>query len=255
MEETNMFSTDIKPTLIDIYFDLFLKLQGEVGDDIVLKGNVLLNKLLPDTARSTVDLDASITGRELYYTSVVPILETFCKECLKDKLADSYVIRDIQERKSGGVDLSLGGSKVLSVDISLRSIKSPYNFKKYIFILNEVYGSSIEKIVADKCLSTLSRKRFRRAKDFYDLYIIKQGITDINYKIVKELMIEKVGIDEVNSLLDNYPFSEEIYIQLQHAWSKLSLENVKGEKIKNKPTLAEIINWVSSIYTILKEVV
>ena len=47
-------------SFLDRYFDLYLELARSVKDVVILKGNILLNKLFSDTARLTRDLDLSI---------------------------------------------------------------------------------------------------------------------------------------------------------------------------------------------------
>lgn len=252
MKKSNIFSNKSEPTLVDIYFDLYLKLQEEVGEDIILKGNILLNKILPDNARSTIDLDTSIINEKIYYECAVPVLEKFGEDCISEGLADTFEVREIKERRSGGIDLKLGGSKVLSVDISLQKIFSLYSFKKYLFDLREIKGASVEKIMADKCLSTLSKKRFRRAKDFYDLWIIKKSGLEYDYTIIKKLMIKTVGNEKYNKLLDNYPFSEEIIIHMVHAWRKLNLTRDNDGTDIDKPNFNEVLNTCSTIYSKLQ---
>ncbi len=96
-------------TIIDFYFDTFLELTKDIRHETQLKGNVLLNKISPLTARCTKDLDISVYDSEIYYNIIIPRLE---------KLADifddcTYEIKHLDNNRSGGI-----------------IIKNWYNYKK-----------------------------------------------------------------------------------------------------------------------------
>lgn len=250
--EMDLFGNDNKKeqelTLIDIYLDLFIELTKDITSETYMKGNVLLNKLLPDTARGTVDLDMGVLNEGVYNKVIRPKLETFAQSCVGD---GSYVVRDIADRKSGGVTIKDSkGLVVYSIDISLETnvcnVSVEYSFKEGV-----LRGSTVEKIVCDKCLSTLSGKRFRRTKDFYDLFILVNSNTTIDIDQVYTLMVDKVGEDAVYELVNNFPFSEEIMVQLYHSWDKLELRTAQGV-VLIKPTFDVIIAKITMIFNNLK---
>lgn len=241
---------------LDIYFDLFKRLSDACDGRIFLKGNILLNKLLPETARATKDLDASVFELDLYPSKIVPVLESFAAEIIANGEADRFSIKpEILPHMSGGITMyDTNGSAVFAVDISLTE-NSIGQFVGYSFDSGDVLGSSIEKIFCDKCLSTLSRKRFRRIKDFYDLYILLKSQTRYDLALVKSLMVAKVGEEETNRLLDIPPFSAEIVKELNRAWVKFRISSFKNlDEDLRRPELSEVLELVSLLYYNLKTV-
>lgn len=231
-------------TLIETYTDLFLQISNQIKENCSIKGNVLLSNLLKSTARSTRDLDMSVYSKELYSECVVPELEKFANSFPNT----TYTIRDITETHSGGITIKDSSNKVLfKVDVSLSS-KSLAGAVLYSFSGEEAYGSSVEKILCDKCITTLSEKRYRRIKDFYDIYIIISSSMVYNPKRVLDLMIEKVGVQEVLSLFNNIPFDEDSMSKLNHAWNKLELHNAfTGERLEKTP-FRELVVDVYNFY-------
>lgn len=228
--------------------DLFLSISIEIKEEVFLKGNVLLNQILRDSARGTKDLDMSVISEELYDTVIVPKLKEFGDNLISNGLAVIYVIKDISRKTSGGIDIKNGNNEtVYSVDISLSDI-NPLGVVYYSFGGNEFLGSSINKILADKCLSTLSVKRFRRIKDFYDIYIIVKSSLNYDSESIFKLMVDKVGLDEVRQLISNQPFSKDVIIKAIHAWFKLSLLRDSDNREIEKPDFIEVLNACYSMY-------
>lgn len=138
MQKINILKNKKKSEIVDIYFDLFLTLQGEISEEITLKSKNLLSRLMPDKEVWKVELDNSPIVKRIYYKCAVPILEKFCMDCIKKGLADNFNIRDIEEKRSGGIDLELKGIEVLSVDINFNKIYFMYSFKSYLFYINKI---------------------------------------------------------------------------------------------------------------------
>lgn len=244
LEDKNL----VQPTLVERYMELFLEIAVKIRKDVFLKGNVLLNQICRNTARGTKDLDMSVISTELYDTVILPELIKFGDTLVSNGLAEFYQVKNIQPKMSGGIDVKDGQNHTLySVDVSLSDIH-PLGVVEYTFGGYVVYGSSIEKILADKCLSTLSRKRFRRIKDFYDIYIILDSEVGYDVSSVLELMISKVGREEVISLLNNQPFTREVIEQVVKSWNTLVLiRDLDGSKI-DKPNFQSVIDKVYILY-------
>lgn len=238
--------------IINFYFDVFIELNAGLYNEMYLKGNILLNKLIGANTRTTKDLDFSIINKEIYESILKPRLELFGNTILeKDIEACSFEIKELSERKSGGIIIKdEKNSTLYGIDISLGT-KSIYEVTSYEFSGKHVQGSTINKIIADKCLATLSRSRFRRIKDFYDLYVICSNNIEYDIDIVKQIMIKKKGIEEVETLLNNFPFNLEVLTQLKNIWdTKFSLET-RTETYK-KPEFTDLLNVISVIYNNLK---
>lgn len=63
---------DSNTNIIDFYLDLFLEITNYIKDSIFLKGNILLNKLLPEMARATKDLDFDVLNKEIFKEFIKP---------------------------------------------------------------------------------------------------------------------------------------------------------------------------------------
>lgn len=230
--------------LIETYTDLFLQISNKIKDNCYLKGNVLLSNLFKESARGTRDLDMSVYAPELYYECVVPELEKFAQS-----LSDiTYEIKDIYDNRSGGIVIKdSSGSVVFKVDVSLSS-RSLAGVVLYDFNGTDAYGSSIEKILCDKCITTLSEKRYRRIKDFYDIGIILHSNMEYKPSIVLDLMIESVGIEKVLELLNNLPFDEDTLAKLNHAWEKLTIYNVYTDSTVEKESFKDLSVDIFNFY-------
>lgn len=117
----------------------------------------------------------------------------------------------------------------------------------------EVWGSSIEKIMCDKLLATLSPRRFRRIKDFYDLYVLKMIGQPCDFVKVVQLTLEKQPAEELRKLIDNYPFSTEVLEQLVRAWSKFTLTSFDHTINLQKPEFMQLISEVGEFYERFEE--
>lgn len=234
----------------EFYMDFFLALFSVVGDSLYMKGNMLLGNLLPDMARSTKDLDMSLVNAELYSSHIVPTIKSFIETTMPSA---NYIITELTATHSGGVKVfNSDGTVKYAVDISLSKTQMLgvryYNIRGY-----TIQGSSVERIIADKCIATLSRVRFRRVKDFYDLYIILKSKLDFDIEEVYRLILARIGQVEFDSLLSNYPFTEEVMIKIAHAWDKLSLTSFNNSLLSiDKPDLLSVIAAIGSVYNRLK---
>ncbi len=237
--------------VIDFYLDTFIELSENLREEFYLKGNILLNKIYPEMARTTNDLDFSIINKELYLQVLVPRLEKFGDKLIENSIeVDSFIIKEISDTKSGGIMIKDYNDKtVYSIDVSLTK-KTMYGFSEYKFSDIKLKASSIEKIIADKSITTLSKKRYRRIKDFYDLYIIMLNHSNYDLIKVKKLIIDSIGEEEFYDLINNYPFTYEEMIKLEHAWRKFIIKT--RDPSYNKPEFSEIIYYSSKIYDNLK---
>lgn len=235
----------------DLYLQLFLEMSKVLGDNVFLKGSVLLGSLLPDVARATKDLDCSILNIGLYNSHIVPCLNSFARKVMR--AGWTYKVAAITDTQSGGIKIYDADSKIIySVDVSVSKTEL-MGVKFYNICGSDILGSAVEKILADKCIATLSRQRFRRVKDFYDLYIILQSKLAYNVEDVARIMLAARSREEIVELLNNVPFSEEIVEQVEAAWSKLNLRSFSGEHIRlSRPEILQVLSVVYQLYDKLK---
>jgi len=238
-----------RENLIEVYMGLFMQVAREISDDVMLKGNVLLNNILPDTARSTIDLDLSVFSISVYSTFVKPKLVQFADKLIKEGIAARYTVKEeVTGNIAGGIKIyDENGTILYAVDVSL-SKDSGFACMVYNFSGEYALGATIEKILADKILATLSQTRFRRVKDFYDLYIILHARLLYNADIIYRIMLEKKTQAEIEELFDRFPFNELILVHLEHAWEKLELYNHKLQQRIDKPPFIQVYSEVSILY-------
>lgn len=250
IEHTNIDYSSI----LDVYIDLFLNMASKVNNEIILKGNVLLNKLLPDTARGTVDMDLSVLNTSVYDDIIVPEFKKFGDSLVYIGKAESYNIHPIKVRSSGGIDAFDKDNNILfAVDVRLMST-SVYGYLKYNFGGIYAYGSSIEKILCDKCLSTLSKRKFKRIKDFYDIFIILDSDVEYDIEIVYKLMLELIPKEELNHLLSNLKFAQSDISNLKQLWKSYVFTSFNKSNEISKPEFNIIFNNVYSLYAELSNV-
>lgn len=237
--------------LVETYLELFLNMSSRIKEEVSMAGNILLNQLFPEDARSTNDLDVCTTTRKVYEEVIKDILKDFGESILKVEPGGRYQIREVGEGDKGGlVVYSESGERLYSVDIALES-SILMGVVEYEFRGIRAYGSSIERIICDKSLATLSKAKFRRVKDFYDIYIILKSKTKLEYSEICDLMIERVGFEEVERMLNGIPFQQKDTEKLIYAWNKLSLTRIDGEPLK-RPEFEEMILMIYNMYRNIK---
>lgn len=240
---------------LDELTDIYLYISTAVNGEVYLKGNVLLNNILGDIARGTVDIDLSIYDTELYEV-VRDKLYELCSELIAAGIITEFKLSDTaSDGKSGGVKMYKDGEYVSGVDVSIHSTSSRLGVCKYYFNSHEIEGSTIDRILCDKVLATLSPKRFRRAKDFYDIYIILSSGLEFNDRIIFDLMVDKVGIDKVRELFNYYPYEEDTILKLMTAWKSLVIENFTKSPVASKPDFTEMMYHISRLFKTLKSIV
>lgn len=197
------------------------------------KDGYLLNQLLNEKSRMTHDVDFSISDGQ-GYEQVKSIL-TDIAECFKSAgLIMSYNVKPtITSTSSGGIDFYDGtGAKILGVDVGLHSLT--WGITKYNFKITDLDGFSIERMLSDKTIAILSRKRFRRTKDLYDFWVITNNF-DFDYQKLQDYIDLRGGAD-----WDNIPFSDTILIEYAKAWNKLVLQTPNGGVLQ-KPDFATVL--------------
>lgn len=247
-DETSIFAEDAN--ILDVYTDLFLAMSRRVNKQIILKGNVLLNKLLPHEARLTKDLDVSIVDRELF-DIIKDELKNFSENLIKLGIAASYHIRDIASH-SGGLDVfNEAGDKLYSVDVNLCNV-SVYGFVEYSMLGESIYGASVEKILCDKCISILSKRRFKRIKDFYDVFIILDSGLKFSYEKILELMLADFSDDaSLEKQLDGFPFDTNSILALRNLWNA---EEFKSFAPDITLGVVEFSTVITSVYRALEQI-
>ena len=224
---------------------IVLVFSGAFYSELAFKGGYMLNKLLLDQSRRTRDVDLSIRDKTSY-EQVKRVLKSIAEQLTSQGIIDDYRIKEeITATKAGGIDLYRNGSKVLGVDVSLHDIS--YGVQQYALGFTDVMAFEVERMLADKIVAILSKKRFRRTKDLYDMYALAKTFAFDYNKLAK--YIELRG----NAEWDNIPFDETVLIEYERAWERLDLRSsVTGDSLA-KPAFVEVIRVFNSIAVAIKE--
>lgn len=233
------------PTNMDLLDYMVIVLVRHLSGTVAFKGGYMLNKLLKGYSRLTHDVDFSVDKKE-DYESVKNVLREIAEEFQSRGIIERYQIKDeITETSSGGIDMyGADGAKVLGIDVGLHNIN--YGVGHYDIEITELDAFEIERMLADKIIAILSKKRFRRTKDLYDVYAIANAFT-FNFQKLSNYIVRRGG-----ALWDNIPFSEEILIQYKHAWDKLVLIGVNASITLEKPPFEMVLDRFYAIVLPIK---
>lgn len=218
------------------------------GDKITFKGGYMLTKLMPKYARQTTDIDFSIQSSELYKDLLV-VMDRIGKLFVEKGFIAKYTIKpEVKQRMSGGMDMyDANGSKVLGIDIGWHDV----TFGTTLTNINvgTVKAFTVERMLADKITAILSRKRFRRPKDIYDLYCITNCF-DFDAKLVSEYILLRT--DGAGADWNNFPFSPEVLREYEKAYNSLRLNSIQLGVELNRPEFNAVIDRFNTVCNIVK---
>lgn len=225
---------------------MVLVLSRQMTCAAAFKGGYMLNQLLGKASRYTRDIDFSISEEE-NYKDVKSILTKIAEKFLEIGLIAEYNVKEtIAPKQSGGIDFyDATGAKTLGVDVGLHNIS--YGVQHYHLAFAEIEAFTIERMLADKLIAILTRKRFRRTKDMYDFYAITQFF-DVDLKKLYELITIRGGAE-----WQNIPFNPTVIEQYQHAWDKLDLRAFGGSGAIAKPDFDVALDRFYEIALTLKD--
>ena len=222
---------------------MVLTLLQIFGNESAFNGGYMLKKLIPDCARQTQDIDFSAQSSELYQ-SLINTMIAVGTRFVKAGIISNFKIRQtIVPHYSGGMDMyNDSGAKILGIDVSWSD--TLLGTTKAIIDIGEVSAFEVERMLADKIAATLSRKRFRRTKDIYDIFCITNCFdADLN-KIRNYLEIRNA---DVTVEWENFPFSETVINELGKAYGRLVLEAIYSNTILEKPEFSSILGRFNAI--------
>lgn len=229
---------------------MFLVLARSFCSEAAFKGGYLLSNLLKEFngvefSRKTTDIDFSIMN-EKRYADVKVILKSIAESFLAKNIILDYKIKDvITSTSSGGITMYLTTGGSIGVDVGLHDIT--YGVRPYDFTLEPVNGFTQERMLSDKLMAILSRKRFRRTKDLFDFYAIT-NLFDVDYKLLNDF-VERRG----NAEWENIPFSDTVLVEYEKAWRKLKLvSSITGNTLE-KPDFNLCIARFNEFAFALKE--
>lgn len=220
---------------------MILTLLRIFGNESAFNGGYMLKKLIPDCARQTHDIDFSIQSSELYQ-SLINTMTAIGNKFVKAGIISNFKIRQtIVPHYSGGMDMyNASGAKILGIDVSWSD--TLLGTTKNIIDIGEVSAFEVERMLADKIAATLSRKRFRRSKDIYDIFCITNCF-DANLNKIRNYL----DIRNVTVAWNNFLFSETVINDLKNAYDRLILESVYSDTVLEKPEFSSILGRFNAL--------
>ena len=231
-EECTLNKSSTRPEILD-FIMLFLCRRIDLKWN-AFKGGFVLTKLLPDEARMTEDIDFSVSEAGQYY-SIIPILNELGEVLKANGVIETYEVKGmIGERSTGGIHMRTSkDSKDIKIDIGWHDLS--WGVQKWNYEGFDCNRFEVERMLTDKISAVYSRKRFRRPKDIYDIYILLRNF-DIDMNKLRGY-VEKRGTIE----WDSDPFREDVYRELGKAYNSLNIVSISGEHIF-KPDFDKVMN-------------
>jgi len=169
-------------------FERFLERlsHSKYQDKFVIKGGILIARLVGLDTRATMDLDTTLLNLPLTVDKLTEALESICLIKLNDEVTFNIIsITTIRKNDLyGGFSIRIDAIydmivTPLSIDVSTGDIMTPdavsYEFRG-IFdetVSVRLWGYNVETVLAEKMETILSRGTFStRPRDYYDIYIL-----------------------------------------------------------------------------------
>lgn len=209
----------VQHVLQNYMFERFLERlsKSQYSDKFIIKGGLLLSSIMGINIRTTMDIDADVTGMNFEKDEI----EKMIREIIQININDEVEIildkvEDIREdNEYGGYKFKLiakfSNLKIpFQIDISTGDIITPRAIEyKYKMILEDEYINiwtyNQETIVVEKLQTILARKiENSRMKDFYDIYyFVTFRWNEINEDILKKAVKATFARRETLSDLEN----------------------------------------------------
>lgn len=232
-----------KASRIDDYWDLFLEVSKGIKDNCIGQGYILMKQIFHE------DFSRSFTiYKELYYDSIYPEFKKVGKLVISKESNWRYEIKEISDELVGGISIiNDTNALIYGLDVKL-SYAALLGKVEYKFKGTYASGESVDKILCDKIISTLSSQRFKRIKDFYDIYMIESNLMYDKENVLR-LILDQIEMKELKSLYySKIPFSMSVMERASLVWSKAELINgFTGEKIE-KQDFGKVISAVYNVY-------
>lgn len=233
------------------YCTIYSRLSDRFGNNIVIKGNIVLNMLFPDYARSTKDIDLDIND-SINKDDILAFFSNYGKLLEERGLCYSYKVEEIQVGKSGHLTCyDSKESKVFEVDFNIihENTDTIIEFK---FNDELIRAYKLEYSLADKLSVAFFGDLPRRIKDLYDIYILSTKVRyDIDYNEVLKFLSTRIpDLKDKLTCLDLR--DKERMSNVEHAYSKFNISSIFIKELV-KPEFSAIYKTIIDIkYKILE---
>lgn len=224
---------------------MVLTLVREFGDKLAFKGGYMLSKLIPKVAHQSTDIDFSIDYDTLYY-DMISTIRAVGDHFIEEGYIERYVVKEtIEPHRSGGADFyAVGGKKVLGIDVGWHP--TDWGTMHTDIGITTVRHFTVERMLSDKVCAILTKKRFRRAKDIYDLHQLMR-FYDVDLVLLRD------GIrrhhEDTPVEWQNYPFNEIVIREYRKAYDKLVVESIHPDEDIVKPSFDAVCDSFAKLMT------
>ena len=168
-------------------------------DNFILKGGMLVSSMIGVDQRSTMDVDATMTGQALSPENALSIIKEIAAIELDDDMA--FVVGDAREimkdSEYGGVQVpvnaSLGRMEIkLKIDISTGDAITPSKVAfRFPLMLEDrkidIWAYNLETVLAEKAETVVVRSALNtRMRDFYDIFMLLAIYNPIDAAIFRD---------------------------------------------------------------------
>ncbi len=198
----NENNLQVQVVLQNFMFERFLERlsKSKYKDNFILKGGFLLSSIMGIKMRSTMDIDANITGMNFNEEEIKKLVSEIASIDLNDNVTFIVDKEDVirEDNEYGGFSYKIIGQfhnivVPFYIDISTGDIITPraIEYKYKTLLENEyidLYTYNYETIIAEKFQTILTRSISNsRMKDYYDIYyFVTYKWKDINIDILKQ---------------------------------------------------------------------
>jgi len=228
-------------------------------DNFVIKGGILINSMIGISMQSTMDIDATVKGKELSIENSENIIMDITNIRIDDGV--SFKIKEIEtimdEAEYPGIRFHIEAFfenmiTPIKIDISTGDVITPKAIEyEYALMLEdrniELLSYNLETILGEKLQTILSRERANtRMRDFYDIYVLTQ-------KYNKEIDVTtfKKAYDATCKKRESSYLSGEENKIIDLIAKDIKL-NKQWEQYQNKYSYASRIDFVDTIVSIKK---
>ncbi len=208
---------------------------SEYKKNFILKGGMLIAALVGIDTRTTMDMDATITGQMLTALEITAIVEEILRTPIDDGV--EFTLRKIEEIREEadypGYRVSIEAvldktRQTLKVDITTGDFVTPREIEYSFNLMFEdrtisILAYNLETVLAEKFVTVVTRGIINtRMRDFYDIYILTttQSFDDVIFRAALKKTVEKRGTyEQMTDLADAITTVEESPVMID-LWEK-----------------------------------
>ncbi len=212
-------SADAQLLLRNYMMERFLErvASSAYSEKFILKGGMLVTSMVGFNARSTMDIDATVTGATISHDEVQRIIGEVISINLSDGVSFAVTgITDIMdEAEYPGIRVSMNAyledvRVPLKVDISTGDVITPHAVEYSYQLMFEdrsirLLAYNLETVLAEKLETIIARTTVNtRMRDFYDIHILlKLYHAEIDPAILSEALAATARKRGTSQLMDN----------------------------------------------------